>query len=212
MKECRLKILSLFLFLIAIISVVGCRKAGLWLIKEDRPQTADAIVILTGSIADRVLQAADIYKSGYAGKILIVEESMGAYKELEERGFSVISKTSQTKNALVFFNVPPDSITILPGDAESTLSEAGITRNYISQNSCIDTILLVTSSPHTRRASIIFKKAFSEMETPVTVLSIPSTYTKFNADKWWRSREDIQTVFLEYLKLFNFLVFEKHKT
>jgi len=205
----KMKALSIFLLLTAIISAIGCRKAGLWLIKEDHPQTADAIVILTGSIADRVLQAADIYKSGYAGKILIVNESMGAYKELEKRGFSVISKTSQTKDALVFFNVPRDSIIILPGDAESTMSEVMIIRNYISLNNNIDTILLITSSPHTRRASIIFKKAFSEMETPVTVLSIPSTYTKFNADKWWRCKEDIQIVFLEYMKLMNFLLFEK---
>lgn len=205
----KMKALSIFLLLTAIISAMGCRKAGLWLIKEDHPQTADAIVILTGSIADRVLQAADIYKSGYAGKILIVNESMGAYKELEKRGFSVISKTSQTKDALVFFNVPRDSIIILPGDAESTMSEVMIIRNYISLNNNIDTILLITSSPHTRRASMIFNKAFSEMETPVTVLSIPSVYNKFNADKWWRCKEDIQIVFLEYMKLMNFLLFEK---
>jgi|LSQX01.3.fsa_nt_gb uncharacterized SAM-binding protein YcdF (DUF218 family) len=207
----KMKALSIFLLLTAIISAIGCRKAGLWLIKEDHPQTADAIVILTGSIADRVLQAADIYKSGYAGKILIVNESMGAYKELEKRGFSVISKTSQTKDALVFFNVPRDSIIILPGDAESTMSEVMIIRNYISLNNNIDTILLITSSPHTRRASMIFNKAFSEMETPVTVLSIPSVYNKFNADKWWRCKEDIQIVFLEYMKLMNFLLFEKNK-
>lgn len=207
----KMKALSIFLLLTAIISAIGCRKAGLWLIKEDHPQTADAIVILTGSIADRVLQAADIYKSGYAGKILIVNESMGAYKELEKRGFSVISKTSQTKDALVFFNVPRDSIIILPGDAESTMSEVLIIRNYISLNNNIDTILLITSSPHTRRASMIFNKAFSEMETPVTVLSIPSVYNKFNADKWWRCKEDIQIVFLEYMKLMNFLLFEKNK-
>lgn len=207
----KMKALSIFLLLTAIISAMGCRKAGLWLIKEDHPQTADAIVILTGSIADRVLQAADIYKSGYAGKILIVNESMGAYKELEKRGFSVISKTSQTKDALVFFNVPRDSIIILPGDAESTMSEVMIIRNYISLNNNIDTILLITSSPHTRRASMIFNKAFSEMETPVTVLSIPSVYNKFNADKWWRCKEDIQIVFLEYMKLMNFLLFEKNK-
>lgn len=207
----KMKALSIFLLLTAIISAIGCRKAGLWLIKEDHPQTADAIVILTGSIADRVLQAADIYKSGYAGKILIVNESMGAYKELEKRGFSVISKTSQTKDALVFFNVPRDSIIILPGDAESTMSEVMIIRNYISLNNNIDTILLITSSPHTRRASMIFNKAFSEMETPVTVLSIPSVYNKFNADKWWRCKEDIQIVFLEYMELMNFLLFEKNK-
>ena len=195
----------------AIISVIGCRKAGLWLIKEDHPEKADAIVLLTGSIADRVLQAADIYQSGYAERILIAEEYMGAYKELEKRGFSIISKTIQTKDALVFFDVPPDSIIILPGDAESTMTEALITRDYISQNSYIDTILLVTSSWHTRRASIIFKKAFSEMETPVTVLSIPSVYNEFNAEKWWQCKEDIQMVILEYMKLMNFLLFEKNK-
>lgn len=207
----KLKALLIFLLLVSIISVIGCRKVGLWLIKEDHPEKADAIVLLTGSIADRVLQAADIYQSGYAEKIIIAEEYMGAYKELEERGFSIISKTTQTKKALVFFDVPPDSIIILSGDAESTMSEALIIRNYISQNSYIDTILLVTSSWHTRRASIIFKKAFSEMETPATVLSIPSAYNKFNAEKWWQSKEDIQVVILEYMKLMNFLLFEKNK-
>jgi len=207
----KLKALLIFLLLAAIISVIGCRKAGLWLIKEDHPENADAIVLLTGSIADRVLQAADIYQSGYAEKILIAEEYMGAYKELEKRGFLIISKTTQTKDALVFFDVPPDSIIILPGDAESTISEALIIRDYISQNSYIDTILLVTSSPHARRASIIFKKAFSEMETPVTVLSIPSVYNKFNAEKWLRCKEDIQIVILEDIKLMNFLLFEKNK-
>jgi uncharacterized SAM-binding protein YcdF (DUF218 family) len=207
----KLKALLIFFLLAAIISVIGCRKAGLWLMKEDHPENADAIVLLTGSIADRVLQAADIYQSGYAEKILIVAEYMGAYKELEKRGFSVISKTTQTKDALVFFDVPPDSIIILPGDAESTISEALIIRNYISQNSYIDTMLLVTSSWHTRRASIIFKKAFSEMETPVTVLSIPSVYNEFNAEKWWQRKEDIQVIILEYMKLMNFLLFEKNK-
>ena len=100
----KLKALLIFLLLVSIISVIGCRKVGLWLIKEDHPEKADAIVLLTGSIADRVLQAADIYQSGYAEKIIIAEEYMGAYKELEERGFSIISKTTQTKKALVFFD------------------------------------------------------------------------------------------------------------
>lgn len=211
MKGYRLKALLIFFLLAAIISVIGCHKAGLWLIKEDHPENADAIVLLTGSIADRVLQAADIYQSGYAEKILIAEEYMGAYIELEKRGFSVISKTTQTKDALVFFDVPPDSIIILSGDVESTMSEALITRDYISQNIYIDTILLVTSSWHTKRASIIFKKAFSEMEAPVTVLSIPSAYNKFNAEKWWQRKEDIQVVILEYMKLMNFLLFERNK-
>ena len=129
--------------------------------KEDHPEKADAIVLLTGSIADRVLQAADIYQSGYAEKIIIAEEYMGAYKELEERGFSIISKTTQTKKALVFFDVPPDSIIILSGDAESTMSEALIIRNYISQNSYIDTILLVTSSSYKKSFNYI-KKHFQK--------------------------------------------------
>jgi uncharacterized SAM-binding protein YcdF (DUF218 family) len=199
------------LLIIIIVYVGACRKAGEWLVKKDDLVHADAIVILMGSIADRVLEASDQYTQRKTGKVIMVEANMGAYKALESRGVHIISETAKARKALVDLGIPIDSIVILPGDATSTLMEAKIIREYLKDKPNIDTLLLVSSAPHTLRASMIFKSAFRKTGLPLCILCSPSTYTNFNAEKWWRSEEDIQVVLLEYLKIANFVLFEKRQ-
>ena len=47
--------------------------AGTWLVKTDTLVKGDAIVMLMGSMNDRVAQAADVYKNNLAKYLLIVE-------------------------------------------------------------------------------------------------------------------------------------------
>jgi uncharacterized SAM-binding protein YcdF (DUF218 family) len=206
---------KIYVFCILIITIFvyfgACRKAGTWLVKEDVPVHADAIVILMGSISDRVLQTVDLYKQGLARKVIIVEESMGANKALEARGIRIISNTNQVLNALATLGVPADSIIILPGDATSTQMEAEIIRKYIITKPDIDTLLLVSSAPHTRRASMIFKSAFRKAKEPIAILCSPSAYTNFDAKNWWRNKEGIQTVLMEYVKMANFVLFDRRE-
>ena len=180
---------SCIIILIVVFYTGACRQAGLWLVEEDDPVHADAIVILMGSVSDRVLQASDLYKQGKAGAVIMVEVSLRKYKELKARGEDIISNTDQSRDASVALGIPLPNIRILPGDATSTLTEAMIVREYLANNPGIDTLLLVSSAPHTRRASMIFKSAFRKAKTPVYIFSSPSHYTDFNAQKWWRSRE-----------------------
>ena len=61
---------NFFIIILVILTVTyigGCRRAGRWLVKEDVPPHADAMVILMGNFPDRVLQAADLYHEGRAG-------------------------------------------------------------------------------------------------------------------------------------------------
>ena len=131
---------------------------------------------------------------------------MGSYRELTGRGVPIISNSSQARSAAIKLGVPADSIILLPGDARSTLSEAMIVRKYLKDISSIDTIILVSSPAHLRRASIIFKNAFRNLPEPVFVGCSPSAYSSFSPDKWWRRKEDIQTVLTEYLKTGSFLL------
>jgi len=197
------------LLVIVLLAVGGCRKAGRWLVKNDNPGHADVMVLLMGSISDRVLQTADLYAEGVAGKVWIVEAAMGASRALEERGVQLISNTTQVKNALVSLGIPADSIVILPGDATSTRMEAGIVRDYLDTRTGIHSILLVTASLHTRRAFKLFRAAFHSLPEPPQLYCSPSSYTNFNAEKWWRNKEDIQSVVLEYMKLTDFVLFER---
>ncbi len=206
------RLLFSFIGLIFIlVSVTTCRNAGTWLIKKDSPVHADAMVMLMGSIPDRVLETYDLYKAGFAHRLILVEESMGAYRELEARGAHIISNTQQCRNAAIALGIPADSIIVLPGDARSTQQEAIIIREFLKVRPGIDTILLVTSSDHTRRASMIFKKAFEKSGMQVVVYSCPSKYSKYNGKGWWKQKEGIQVVLFESIKIANFLFIEKYR-
>ena len=206
------RIYIIVIVLIVLVVLVGaCRKAGSWLVKEDQPQQVDAMVMLMGSIADRVLQTADLYSQDVAGKVVIVEEGMEAYRALEKRGVQIISNTSRVLHALVALGIPADSIMILPGGATSTAMEAVIICDYLATAPGIESVLIVSTAPHTRRASMILSAAFRNLENPVSVYCSPSRYTDFNAEKWWRNKEDIQKVLMEYMKMADFIFFEKRR-
>lgn len=197
--------------LISLLCTISCRKAGNWLVKKDTLENADAIVMLMGSIADRVLEVADLFiNKKMADKVIIVKESMGPYRILESKGVYIISNSDQVHDAFVAMEIPDDSIIVLPGDATSTQMEAMIIRDFLEVNPTIDTLILVSSSEHMRRASMIFKAALKNNK-PVRILSCPSSYTDFNAKKWWKDKEGIQRVLSEYIKIADFLLFEKRK-
>ena len=208
----RFKIItSGLIFTLIFVYVGGCRKAGLWLMKKDDPKHADAMVILMGSIADRILHAVDIYKNRVVDKVIIVEGVTGAFKAIKERGVNIKTGTEQMKNIAVELGIPTDSMVILPGNAQSTLQEALIVKEYLSDKPDLDTILLVSSAHHTRRAYMIFKNAFTNSDKRVFFICSPSPYSDFNAQKWWKSKDGIETVMLEYLKIMNFFMVEKRK-
>jgi len=204
----RVIFLIFFIFLSAIY-IGGCRRAGHWLVKNDVPPHADAIVLLMGSFPERVMEAADLYKEDKAVGMLIVNESVGPYRLLESRGAKVIRTTQQAYDAAVALGVPAENITMLPGDARSTIDEAQAVRDYIGDKPGIDTLLLVSSPYHMRRSAIIFNAALRDLPFPLYVGCSPSSYSGFNPDKWWRRREDIQSVLSEYMKITSFVLFER---
>jgi uncharacterized SAM-binding protein YcdF (DUF218 family) len=202
-----------FIILIALSAayVGGCRRAGTWLVKEDVPVHADAMVLLMGSFPERVLQAYESWKAGLADCIIIVEESMGPFRSLEERGVNIVSNSEQAVRSLKELGVPADSIILLPGDARSTVDEVVAIKKYLNTTGVADTLVLVSSPAHMRRASMIFRAALKKGRNSVYIGCIPSDYSSFNPDKWWRRKEDIQSVLSEFVKIESFLLFEKKK-
>ena len=207
----------IIIVLILLLAVGSCRKAGTWLVKKDHTEHADVMVMLTGTLADRVLQTADLYNQNIAPRILIVEAGMGPDSILEERGVHITSISMQVRDVLIQLGIPADSIVFLPGGATSTRMEAEIVRDYLRdpEISIIHSLLLVSSAHHTRRAYKLFRAAMHPIrgsrEEAILVSCSPSTYTDFHAEHWWRSSNDIQKVVKEYLKLINFYLFEKRE-
>ena len=194
---------------LVLVYISACNRAGVWIARDDGPEHADALVLLMGGIADRVLQTADLYSGAVAPRVIIVTESRGAYKALEERGIALISSTEQVRDALTRLGVPADSIVILPGDARSTMEEAEAIRKYLESDIRIDTLVLVSSAYHMRRAGMIFEAALRKSGREMTVLCSPSDYTNFRARGWWKHKEEIQAVISEYIKIGSFLFIER---
>lgn len=200
-----------FLLLVAVLSVVGCRNSGTWLAREDIPPHADAIVLLMGPFPERVLQAADLYNQGVADGMIIVYESMGPYQLLEARGAAVVRTTEQARDAAMALGMPDSCITMLPGDARSTLDEALAVRDYISGKPGLDTLILVSSPAHMGRSYIIFRTVLHEAGINACIGTSPSKYSSFRADRWWRQKEDIQSVLSEWMKIVSFVIYERRK-
>ncbi len=193
------------------------RSAGIFLVKTATIRHADATLILMGSIADRVLQAKDIYNSGNTNEILIVNNIQYGSEYLAQFNVYIPNGAQLSRQALTQFNIPDSLITILPGHAASTRAEAEITANWLKQNPQIDTLIIVSSAAHMRRAIMIFENTFNdyslnmhpERSRGVTILSAPSKYSGFNAQKWWTDRESAKQVLMEYTKIASFLLVEQ---
>ena len=194
----------LFAFFI-FVSVFLMPNLGQWLVALDELQASDMIVVLTGSVTDRILQAVDIYNERYSDKLVFVNSHRVGYDIFVERGVEIPPGNAQlSKMAAIDLGVPEENILILEGNAKSTQDEALIIREYIRNNRAIKSIILVTSKYHSGRSKKIFRKALSGLDREINIYSSPSKYDPFNINQWWKDREDIKWVVLEYLKLANF--------
>lgn len=199
---------SILLCLIVLICLLMCfyvvPNMGKRLVYSQQLKQADLIFILMGSIPDRALQASDIYSQGYANHILFANEQQFGAEKLKQYGIELETTASIIKRTLVKLGVAEEHIEALPNIATSTQDEAKLLRDYIIQHPEIKNIILVSSSYHTRRASIIFTKALVKANLNVTLMMSENPYSDFKPVKWWKDRASSYMVLLEHLKLLNF--------
>ena len=177
---------------------------GQWLVAEDELQESDMIVVLMGSVYDRILEVADLYDEGYSDRIVLINSYIAAKDIIVSRGIKVFGDTLLSKMAVIDLGIPEEDVLLLEGNSRSTQDEALTIREYIRSNREIESIILVTSKFHSGRAKKIFKKALSVLDREIDIYSSPSKYDSSNVNQWWRNREDFQWVIFEYLKLANF--------
>lgn len=163
--------------------------AARFLIVEDRLGKADIVVVLAGGRRDeRVRQAADLYRSGYAPLVML--SGTGA----QNFGFSV----SEVMRRQAVSNGIPQSALVFESTSTSTLEQTREIRKLLEARR-VRRAIVVTSSYHTRRAAYLFHKGFAG--SPVELRLYPVQGDSFNPMRWWTREEDTETVVLEYLKL-----------
>ena len=209
MKDSKLKrsrkilVMSIILFLIFLFFLQSIfSNLGQWLVVRDELFNSDLILVLAGSFPDRILHSIDIYKQQYAEKIVFVDSCKGEYGNNEEeivetpQGYAQLNEIFAIKS-----RIPEEDLLILNGDARNTREEALRMKVFLNNNEEIESIILVTSKYHSRRAKRIFANVLSPLNRNIKIYSSPSEYDMFNSDKWWEDKKDIKLVLSEYFKL-----------
>lgn len=173
---------------------------GGWLIRSDPLEASDAIAVLAGSeFGEREIEAADLYREGYADRIVLSvgRESPGAV-ELARRGVTLSNLLAIRQQQLEELGVPRDAQVVLPGRPESTFDEAVLFAEWCDAQR-IGSLIVVTSAFHTARAGFIFDLTFGDRPVRLTVR--PARLDDFTADSWWRRRTTLRTGLFELQRL-----------
>jgi uncharacterized SAM-binding protein YcdF (DUF218 family) len=162
--------------------------AGRFLIVEDTLAPADVIVVLSGGRRDeRVRQAADLYRAGYAPRVLL-----SGGEALSGLPTPDVQRLQALKNGI------PASALLFESASTSTGEQAQHLRPILERLGVRGTIV-VTSSFHTRRTRYLFRKAFAG--SPVEIRVYPVHDDVYDPDGWWMREWDTEVTVLEYIKL-----------
>jgi len=172
---------------------------GRYLQDENPLQKADAIFVLAGTRAERMLEGYELYKAGYAPVVMLSPGRPDPGERiLKERGISFLLEVEQQRDALLQGGVPANAIIADTGYVDNTAQEAELLRRYV-QSRGWKRVIVVTSKFHVRRTSFAFRR---EMEgTGCEILTRASRYDPADPANWWRTRADLRYGITEWQKL-----------
>jgi uncharacterized SAM-binding protein YcdF (DUF218 family) len=172
---------------------------GKYLVVRHPLVKSDLIVCLAGDDVERGLASAELYAKGFAPRIFIARESIPEGLEtLKEKGIAYPESRDRVMMIFRGLGVPESAVITSDQPADSTFEEAERVREVVKRNK-YRSLILVTSPTHSRRAWLTFRKAIPDKDFRITV--VPTPYSKFRAEDWWKTRRYVRDVILEYQKL-----------
>ncbi|MBI4641129.1 MAG: YdcF family protein [Candidatus Tectomicrobia bacterium] len=170
-----------------------------FLIVEDKPEQADLIVVLPGRAFEKAQHAANLYKAGYAKKIL----ALGAQvpEAIQSLGMNLTEAEILAK-ALVAQGVPSRDIIVMKEKGTNRFEEAQVASEFIAKGK-YRSMILVSSIYHMRRISLTFASLFKDSD--VKLIRSPSRYGELKSEQWWIRESDVIFISSEYVKLGSYL-------
>lgn len=170
------------------------RGMGSFLVTEDPLTHVDEVFVLGGSAVDRGEEAARLYKQGISSRFATTGSQVPG--DLSTLGID-LTESDMTKLVMVHHGVPDTMITSFK-QGTSTREEAEALLSVALQDHA-DTVMVVSSAFHLRRARFVFKDRFAQ--AGITVLFHGANDLAFDKDNWWRDESGLMMVYNEYVKL-----------
>jgi uncharacterized SAM-binding protein YcdF (DUF218 family) len=171
---------------------------GRWLVIQDPLVHADAIVVLSGHLPDRALEAARLYQAGYAEQVWI-SQPVSAAEELKTMKIFYLGEDFYNEKVLLAKKVPADVIRILDHPTANTEEEVDEIFQILRRND-FHSVIVVTSKAHTRRVRTIWNKLVGSDPHAIVRFANDDPY---DGDRWWRHTQDALDIVRESLGLLN---------
>lgn len=155
-----------------------------WLECEDPLAKSDIILVLDGGEGgNRFAAGLDLLRQGYAPSLVMSQTIYG------DRTYQQVEAMAGKESEKIYW---------MPSDAVSTRGEAIEARQVLKKLKC-RSILVVTSSYHTRRAKKIYTRELEPEGIQVRV--VPAPVPGFDRKSWWKSQAGRAVVLFEAAKI-----------
>ena len=146
------------------------------------PPDADAVVVLTGGSAERIVSALQLLEAGKAKRMLI----SGVNRQVTRPQLQIVTGADKP----IF-----DCCVDLGFIAANTAGNANETATW-ARGKGYRTLILVTADYHMPRARLELKGAMPE----ATIYTYPVATPELRATRWWASKESAERMTVEYSK------------
>lgn len=187
---------GIFIMLAAVAAIFFT--VGNWLVVEDPLVHCDVIVILSGRLPERALEAARVYQAGYGDQVWI-SPPVSPADDLKAMRISYLGEDFYNEKVLIAKKVPLDAIRILEHADENTEAEVRQISEDLRQKK-LHSVIIVTSKPHTRRVRTIWHKLVGSEPRMIVHYAADDSY---DGAHWWRHTRDALDVVRETLGLLN---------
>src|SRR6202049_4915574 len=171
---------------------------GRWLFVEDNLEKAQAILVLSGRMPLRAIDAARLYNGGYAPEVWLTRPSEPA-ASLQTMHIAYIGEDFFNSRVLMHEGVPSNAIRVLEPSIDTTADEIRAIAEVLRRAKG-GSVIIVTTKAHTRRGRTLWRE-LSGGRGRAIVRAAPGD--PFAPDHWWRSTGDALAVVREMLGLLN---------
>ena len=180
---------------LALVIFIG---VGRWLVVEDPLEKARGIVVLSGAMPVRAMEAAKLYREGYALEVWLTHSTEPA-QTLDVMGIPFAGEDHYTTLVLIHEGVPPAAIRVLEPSIVNTADEVRVAASALALTKG-EAVIFVTTKAHTRRVRLLWRRLASGQGRAIVRAA---SRDPFDPRHWWRSTSDALDVVREVLGLLN---------
>jgi hypothetical protein len=171
---------------------------GRWLVVEDPLGKAQAIVVLSGRMPLRAIEAAKLYRRDYA-PVIWLTHSAEPGATLKTMGISFVGEDAYNAEVLMHEGVPREAIRVLQPPIVNTADEVAAVSAALREEKGTR-VILVTSKVHTRRVRILWHGLPRGHGEAIVRAAADDP---FEPGHWWRTTSDALDVVREFLGILN---------